>query len=57
MARETENPPAATSATKKPAPFAFADFTWLTGTSRQEESILDTLMTEPGVGYRLREEA
>ena len=56
MARETENPPAATSATKKPAPFAFADFTWLTGTSRQEESILDTLMTEPGVGYRLQAE-
>lgn len=33
-------PPAAPPAT--PAPFAFADFTWLNGNSRQKDSILDT---------------
>src|SRR6185437_5356436 len=28
--------------TAKPAPFTFADFTWLNGTSRQSASVLDT---------------
>ena len=36
-------PPATTEAeTKKADPFAFADFTWLTGSPRTKESPLDT---------------
>jgi putative OmpL-like beta-barrel porin-2 len=42
VAAETQDPPAATPETKKPEPFAFADFTWLTGNSRQKEALLDT---------------
>src|SRR5712692_7104687 len=32
----------ADSARQKPAPFAFADFTWLNGNSRQKEAVLDS---------------
>ena len=42
LAGEAENPRATKPTAKKPEPFAFADFTWLTGNSRQKESILDT---------------
>ncbi len=41
-AGEAQGPPAAIPETKKAEPFGFADFTWLTGNSRQKESILDT---------------
>ena len=34
--------PAAAPAVAKPDPFAFADFTWLNGNSRQNESLLDS---------------
>src|SRR3974390_417825 len=35
-------PPAAAEPPKKPEPFAFADFTWLTGNPRTKESPIDT---------------
>jgi len=43
-ATEAGSPPAAAGGTAGPPaePFAFADFTWLTGNSRQHESILKT---------------
>ncbi|MGH7593899.1 MAG: outer membrane beta-barrel protein [Gemmatimonadales bacterium] len=34
--------PADTATLPKPVPFAFADFTWLNGNSRQKSSVLDT---------------
>ncbi len=34
--------PAAAEPAKKPEPFAFGDFTWLTGNARNKDSILDT---------------
>ena len=39
-----QDAPAAAPAPKKPDPFAFADFTWLTGNPRTKESPLDTKM-------------
>ncbi len=41
-APSTQNPPPAPAPPKKPEPFAFADFTWLTGNARTKESPLDT---------------
>jgi hypothetical protein len=37
-----QTPTAAPDATKKPEPFAFADFTWLTGNPRTKEAPLDS---------------
>src|SRR6185437_6878010 len=42
VAAQTLVAPQTPADTAKPAPFAFADFTWLNGTSRQSASVLDT---------------
>jgi hypothetical protein len=39
---EEERAPSPESADNKPEPFAFADFTWLNGNSRQKYSLIDT---------------
>src|SRR5437867_10840573 len=38
-------------AAKKPEPFAFADFTWLTGNPRTRESPLDTKVSPARCGW------
>ncbi len=41
-AAEQEQKPSVTSQAPTPEPFAFADFTWLNGNSRQKTSVLDS---------------
>ena len=36
--------------TPRPAPFAFADFIWLNGNSRQSSSVLDSNSVAPATG-------
>jgi hypothetical protein len=40
--KQTPTPPPATEPAAKPEPFAFADFTWLNGNSRQHNAVFDS---------------